>query len=108
MQSEGQNVERFGGVLANARSQLLLQRSETDFFDDLPWTFVNGPSKKDETPDQAALRIVYEETGYRARIISALGNYDGSAPATGLLLDGAVWTSSNVEKTRKADSLAEL
>jgi hypothetical protein len=45
-----------------------------------------GPSKKDETPDQAALRIVYEETGYQARIISALGNYDGSAPATAFFL----------------------
>jgi ADP-ribose pyrophosphatase YjhB (NUDIX family) len=87
MESGGQKVERFGGVLVNARSQLLLQRSETDFFGDLPWTFVKGPSKKDEPPDQAALRIVYEETGYQARIISTLGNYDGSAPATVFLME---------------------
>ena len=82
MQSEGQMVESFGGVLANARGQFLLQRSETDFFGDLPWTFVKGPSKQDETPDQTALRVVFEETGYQARIIAALGNYDGPAPAS--------------------------
>src|SRR5258708_4813939 len=86
MLSEGQKIEGFGGVLVNARNQLLLQRSETEFFGNRPWTFVKGPSNKGETPDQAALRIVYEDAGYRARIISALGNYDGSAPATAFFL----------------------
>ena len=33
------------------------------FLCDLPWTFVKGPSNKGE--NQAALRIVYEETGYQ-------------------------------------------
>jgi 8-oxo-dGTP pyrophosphatase MutT (NUDIX family) len=86
MLSEGQKLERFEGVLINARSQLLLQRSETDFFGDRPWAFVKGLSNKGETPEQSALRMIYEETGYQARIIAALGDYDGSAPATTLFL----------------------
>jgi len=80
MLSNGRGGERFGGVLINARGQLLLSKSDADFFGDPPRTFVKGPSKHGEPPDQTALRLIYEETGYHARIISALGNYDGAAP----------------------------
>ena len=86
MLSNGQGGERFGGVLINARGQLLLSKSDADFFGDLPWMFVKGPSKHGEPPDQTALRLIYQETGYHARIISALGNYDGAAPATTFFL----------------------
>lgn len=79
-------VERFGGVLVNARRQILLAKSDAEFFGDFPWTFVNGPANKDEAPTQAALRIVYEETGYQARIISSLGNYEGNSPDTACYL----------------------
>jgi 8-oxo-(d)GTP phosphatase len=38
------------------------------------WTFPKGKDDPGESPERAALREVWEETGYRARIISPVGD----------------------------------
>ncbi len=43
------------------------------------WTFAKGKAKPDESPEQAALREVLEETGVRARILGKIpGSFTGA------------------------------
>jgi 8-oxo-dGTP diphosphatase len=54
-----------------------LRRPKGDF-DGYVWTFPKGRPDAGETPEQAALREVKEETGYSAKVIGKLpGSFRG-------------------------------
>jgi 8-oxo-dGTP pyrophosphatase MutT (NUDIX family) len=66
-----------GGVLVDAQRRVLL-REPTGHYDGYVWTFPKGRIDRGETPEQAALREVREETGYAAQIIQKIpGQFDG-------------------------------
>lgn len=72
----------YGGVLIDDRQRVLLRRPTGDF-DGYVWTFPKGRPDPGETPEQAALREVREETGYGAQIIGKLpGCFDGGTTVT--------------------------
>jgi 8-oxo-dGTP pyrophosphatase MutT (NUDIX family) len=64
-------AQSYGGVLFSEEGRVLL-REPIDHLDGYVWTWPKGKPEKGETPAQTALREVYEETGYRARIIGVL------------------------------------
>jgi 8-oxo-dGTP diphosphatase len=64
-------------VLVDANGHVLLRRPKGDF-DGYVWTFPKGRPDPGESPEQAALREVKEETGYSAMIIRKLpGSFKG-------------------------------
>jgi len=56
-----------GGVVFNPQGEVLLLRDRMGF-----WVFPKGHLEAGETPEEAAVREVLEETGIRARVISPL------------------------------------
>jgi len=67
----------YGGVLVDANGHVLLRRPKGDFHGYV-WTFPKGRPDPGESPEQAALREVKEETGYSAVIIRKLpGSFRG-------------------------------
>jgi len=71
MTAEIPKADAYGGVLANTHRMVLLLQYKGNFGDYI-WTFAAGIRNKGEKPDQAALRIVHERTGYRASIIAPI------------------------------------
>jgi ADP-ribose pyrophosphatase YjhB (NUDIX family) len=65
------NTDACGGVLVNARGEVLLQ-TPPDFFGEYAWSITKGKAGSGERLDQAALRKVLGETGYHARIIAPI------------------------------------
>ena len=59
-----------GGVVLDEKKVLLIK---TSYSGGHAWTFPKGKIEKGETPRQAALREVCEETGYRCCIEKELG-----------------------------------
>jgi len=57
-----------GGVVVNRRGEFLLIRDRNGF-----WVFPKGHLEPGETPEEAAVREVWEETGIQARVIVPLG-----------------------------------
>lgn len=75
-------VVAYGGVLVDERGRVLL-REPAGHYDGYVWTFPKGRPDPGETPEQAALREVKEETGYTAEIIAKLpGSYVGGVTTT--------------------------
>lgn len=64
-------ADAYGGVLIDEQGRVLL-REPTNHFGGYVWTFAKGSPDPGETPEEAALREVLEETGYAANIIAAL------------------------------------
>lgn len=64
-------ADAYGGVLIDEQGRVLL-REPTKHFGGYVWTFAKGGPDPGETPEEAALREVLEETGYAANIIAAL------------------------------------
>lgn len=60
----------YGGLLIQG-DQILLRRP-TGEFGGYVWTFAKGRRDADETPEEAALREVREETGYEAEIVGVI------------------------------------
>ena len=76
----------YGGVLIDDTGRVLL-RQPRNHFDGYVWTFPKGKHDKGETPEQAALREVREETGYDARITGILpGAFPGGTGTTAFFL----------------------
>ncbi|WP_211863048.1 NUDIX domain-containing protein [Neoroseomonas soli] len=62
-------------------------RAARNHFDGYVWTFPKGKQGQAETPEQAALREVREETGYHARITGILpGTFTGGTGSTAFFL----------------------
>jgi 8-oxo-dGTP diphosphatase len=58
----------------------ILLREPTGHFDDYVWTFPKGRPEPGETPEQAALREVRQETGYEVQILCPIpGTFLGGA-----------------------------
>lgn len=64
-------ADAYGGVLVDPEGRVLL-REPKGHFGGYVWTFAKGRPDEGESPEQAALREVQEETGYRARIVGVL------------------------------------
>jgi 8-oxo-dGTP pyrophosphatase MutT (NUDIX family) len=68
----------YGGVVINQAREVLL-REPTDHYHGLIWTFPKGKPRTGETPEQTALREVWEETGVHAVIVDKIpGTFGGS------------------------------
>ena len=67
----------YGGVVFDSAGRVLL-REPANHFGGYVWTFPKGKPDKCETPEQAALREVLEETGCKARILAPIpGDFAG-------------------------------
>jgi 8-oxo-dGTP pyrophosphatase MutT (NUDIX family) len=66
-----------GGVIVDTEGHILL-REPSGHFDGYVWTFSKGRPERDETPEEAALREVREETGVVAEIVGRIpGTFSG-------------------------------
>jgi len=75
-------ADAYGGVLINDRGKVQL-REPADHFGGYVWTFAKGRADPGETPEQATLREVLEETGQAARIIALIpGVFAGTTTST--------------------------
>lgn len=75
-------ADAYGGVLIDKAGRVLL-REPTNHFGGYVWTFAKGRIDKGETPEQAALREVREETGYDAKIRGFIPKvFDGTTSST--------------------------
>jgi 8-oxo-dGTP diphosphatase len=76
----------YGGVLVDENGHVLLRRPKGDFHGYV-WTFPKGRPDPGESPEEAALREVKEETGYSAGIIRKLpGSFRGTSVAEFFLM----------------------
>jgi 8-oxo-dGTP pyrophosphatase MutT (NUDIX family) len=67
----------YGGFVVNDQGKVLL-REPSNHFDGYHWTFAKGAADPGETPEEAALREVREETGVEAEIVGTLpGSFRG-------------------------------
>lgn len=79
-------ADAYGGVLIDKAGHVLL-REPTGHFGGYVWTFAKGRIAKGETPEQAALREVREETGYEAHILGLIPKvFRGTTTTTGFFL----------------------
>ncbi len=68
----------YGGVVIDLCDRVLL-RQPVDEHRGVAWTFAKGKPKAGETPQETALREVWEETGVRAKILAKIpGCFDGA------------------------------
>jgi len=87
----------YGGIVINAFGQVLL-REPSGHLEGVSWTFPKGKQKFGETPEQTALREVYEETGVRGEILAKIpGSFDGPRTSSEYFLMRAL------EETQKFD-----
>lgn len=75
------SAQAYGGVLLTRTGQVLL-REPANHFDGYVWTFAKGKPDADESPEEAALREVEEETGYPAEVVGVLPGSFSSALST--------------------------
>lgn len=67
----------YGGVVFDSQGRILL-REPSGHYDGYVWTFPKGRPDAGETPEEAALREVQEETGIIAKIVKRLpGDFIG-------------------------------
>ena len=76
----------YGGVIVNGSGEVLLRRPSNGF-DGYAWTFAKGGPKHGQTPQEAALCEVLEETGWVCDIVAPIsGWFDGGSTATRFFL----------------------
>lgn len=72
----------YGGVLFDSHGRTLL-REPAGHYGGYVWTFAKGKPEVGESPEQTALREVFEETGYTCRVIGAVSKaFAGSSKST--------------------------
>jgi 8-oxo-dGTP pyrophosphatase MutT (NUDIX family) len=92
----------FGGVVINRHGQVLLMEPR-NHFDGYVWTFAKGRPNSGETPEAAAMREVYEETGVRARIERPIpGTFEGGTTLTTYFLMSMVRDTKQFGKETQA------
>jgi ADP-ribose pyrophosphatase YjhB (NUDIX family) len=74
-------VQSAGGVVFDRTGRIALVR-QRDRRARLRWTLPKGRLERGESPAQAALREVYEETGLVTKLVDVLGVYDGKRRRT--------------------------
>lgn len=74
------DADAYGGVLIHGNKVLL--REPTNHFGGYVWTFAKGRVDAGEDPQTVALREVYEETGYHAKITHLLPTVYGGSTST--------------------------
>jgi 8-oxo-dGTP pyrophosphatase MutT (NUDIX family) len=90
-----EKARAYGGVVINQTGRILLRRPKGDF-DGYVWTFPKGRPDAGETPEQAALREVKEETGYSAKVVGKLpGSFKGGTSETEYFLMSLVGSPSS-------------
>ena len=71
----------YGGIIFKGDRVLL--RKPTNNFGGYAWTFPKGAKNRDETPEEAAVRETYEETGYVCQIVGKVpGIFQGTSSTT--------------------------
>lgn len=79
-------ADAYGGVLIDWSGKILL-REPKNHFGGYAWTYAKGRPDPGETPEQAALREVLEETGQQSRILSAIPmSFAGTTTSTSFFL----------------------
>ena len=87
----------YGGVIANDQGKILLKEPKGHYYVYV-WTFPKGRQSPGETPEETALREVFEETGIKTEIKGHLpGVYEGGTTETIFFL------MSLIEDTGKFD-----
>lgn len=87
------SADAYGGVLINNDGEVLL-REPSGHFGGYVWTFPKGRPDPGETPEQAALREVFEETGQNAQIVAAIQKvFPGTTSSTAFFLMQPVGTT---------------
>lgn len=92
-----------GIVLVDEQGRLTI-REPTNHFGGYNWTYAKGRLDPGETPQQAAHREVFEETGLHARIVGLVGDFQGATGVTRLYVGvrtGGVETLSKETQTIK-------
>jgi 8-oxo-dGTP pyrophosphatase MutT (NUDIX family) len=75
-------AQAYGGVVIDATGKVLL-RMPNNHFGGYVWTFAKGRPKPGQTPEQAALCEVEEETGWVCEIVSKIpGSFSGTTTMT--------------------------
>lgn len=74
-------ADAFGGVVHDGTGRILL-REPTNHWGGYVWTWPKGGGDGDETPAQAALREVREETGYICTIERPIPGVFSAGPGT--------------------------
>ena len=68
----------YGGIFINKDGMILMRKPKGEFGGQR-WTFAKGGADKGESPEEAALREVEEETGIKGNIISEIpGHYNST------------------------------
>ena len=76
----------YGGIVKNKDQEILL-RKPTGMFGGYSWTFPKGGVDEGETPEQAALREVLEETGVKGRVTGEFpGEFEGDTSSLRLFM----------------------
>jgi len=88
----------YGGVVIDSGERILLRRPKGDF-DGYVWSFPKGRPDAGETPEQAAVREVKEETGYTAEVIRKLpGSFRGGTSLTEYFIMSPVGSASGFDR----------
>lgn len=76
----------YGGVVVDGQGRVLL-REPKNHFDGYAYTFAKGRPDEGETPEEAALREVREETGLEAEIVEPIpGTFAGGTTSNAYFL----------------------
>jgi 8-oxo-dGTP diphosphatase len=92
----------YGGVIFDDLGRVLLRQPKGEF-DGYVWTFPKGRPSSGETPEEAALREVLEETGVEAKIIGNVGgSFEGGTTVNTYYLMVPVRTGASFDKETEA------
>lgn len=79
----------YGGVVLDGAGRVLL-REPANHYGGYVWTFAKGRPEAGETPEQAAVREVQQETGYEVTILRPIpGTFRGGTTVNGYFLMAA-------------------
>jgi len=86
----------YGGIIINDKGQILL-RKPTNHFDGYHWTFAKGGADENESPHNAALREVEEETGFRCEFAGDIpGHFQGGTGNNKFFLMNVIGGNKNL------------
>jgi 8-oxo-dGTP diphosphatase len=102
------SADSYGGVVVDSAGRVLL-REPAGHYDGYVWTFPKGRPAFGETPEQAALREVREETGWLARILEPIpGVFPGGTTSNAYFLMAPVEQAGSPDWETQAVRWASL